>query len=277
MEKGETVKKSKAILRFIGFSLLGAFVIAGCGTKEKELVIFADASFSSAFNIFKARYEKDHKHIRLNITYGPSGRLAGLIENGAAVDLFASTGQPEMDRLEEIGLIIPESRMDFAGNELCLISISGTLLTKWEALTSPEVEFIGIAGPTTPLGRATLSLLEKRNLLDDVSEKFLVRNDIEQLWALYFDNRVKAAIVYNSDADYHNKRGDVVLSQATVEPDDYPPILHPIAVVKSGSFPGEAQGFITYILSPKGQNILMKKGYNPIFIAELTHLPDGTP
>ena len=100
--------------------------------------MLAAASLAGAFNILKAEFEAEHSNIRVTISYGPSGGLAKQIESGAPADVFASAGQAEMDRLDSAGLIAPDSRFDFAANELCLITRSGVTLEDWEDLTAIE-------------------------------------------------------------------------------------------------------------------------------------------
>jgi len=231
---------------------------------HKELMVLAAASLSAAFDEIKTAFEAEHENLQVIVSYGPSGALARQIEKGVAADIFASAGQPEMDRLEKLGLIASGSRFDYAGNELCLITRPGLSLRDWEDLTSPQIRFVGIGGRVAPVGDYARALLKSRELLEKVSAKLIPGNDVRQVMDYLLRGEVDAAIVYRTDAALFAHTGKLTVSQATAAPGDHPPIRYPIAAVKSSSSPEKARQFIAFVTGPEGQAILSEKGFSRI-------------
>jgi hypothetical protein len=62
-----------------------------------------------------------HPGARVVFNFAGSGDLARQIEAGAPVDVFASAAQKDMDDLDRKGMIVKETRKDFAGNRIILI------------------------------------------------------------------------------------------------------------------------------------------------------------
>ena len=242
------------------------FITSSCQQKaeQKDLMVLAAASLSRAFDEIKADFEAGHKDVKITISYGPSGGLAKQIEKGARVDVYASAGQPEMDRLEASGSIDPGSRIDFATNQLCLVMRPGLVLDDWDDLISEGIEHIGIGGPVSPAGHYARSLLENRGLLDKLSDKLIPGNDVRQVMDYLLRGEVDAAIVYRTDAAIFADKGQVIISPAKATAADHSPIRYPIAIIKSGSYPQVAKEFISFITGTEGQAILSRNGFSNV-------------
>src|SRR5262245_30407202 len=87
---------------------------------NREITVSAAVSLRDAFRDIGNQFER-RKGVRINFNFGASGALQKQIESGAPVDVFASAGMPQMDALVTQGLIVPETRRDFARNTLVLV------------------------------------------------------------------------------------------------------------------------------------------------------------
>ena len=72
------------------------------------------------------------------------------------MDVFASAAQKDMDEALKQGLVLPETRTDFAGNKVVLIvpAEAKTSLKSFEGLSSAGIKRIAAGNPkTVPAGR----------------------------------------------------------------------------------------------------------------------------
>src|SRR5689334_12277830 len=146
------MNKIKYPLILAGFILL--FVAGGCRKNSPSavndsskntgaLTISAAVSLKEAFNEIGGLY-KTKTGSSVDFNFGASGALQKQIEIGAPVDVFASAGAQQMDELAGKGLVLAETRRDFARNTLVLIvpTNSKLNLSAFSDLKNPEVSKI---------------------------------------------------------------------------------------------------------------------------------------
>ena len=101
-------------------ALIAALVAAvpGPGARaESAPLVFAAASLTEAMTAVADAYAgRTGDQVRLS--FAASSALARQIENGAPADLFVSANRVWMDRLAAAALVVPESRVDIAGNTI---------------------------------------------------------------------------------------------------------------------------------------------------------------
>ena len=73
--------------------------------KAGELNLSVAASLKEVINELSVRYTAKHPATVFIKNFGPSGTLAGQIENGAPVDLFIAANNQWMDYLKEKNLV----------------------------------------------------------------------------------------------------------------------------------------------------------------------------
>ncbi len=147
-----------------------AFTLSGCGGQAEEeaadpapegptdeaveINISAAASMTEALTEIQAEYAKESNAI-LQCNFGGSGALQKQIEEGAPCDLFISASKPNMDALDEGGLIVADSRKNMLGNTLTLIAAAekADAVKGYEALTGSDIESIAVGTPeSVPAG-----------------------------------------------------------------------------------------------------------------------------
>jgi len=178
-------------------------------------------------------------------------------------DVFASAGEKQMDDLKVQGLIVPETRRNFAGNALVLIvpAHPKIALKSFADLARPEIGRVAIGSPkAVPAGQYAEEALRNLKLWDALQPRLVLAENVRQVLDYVTRGEVDAEIVRASDmTEVHGQAA--IAAQAPKGSDS--PIRYPIAVVKqTGEGEGkESQRFIELVLSGAGQAILKKYGF----------------
>ncbi len=238
------------------FYLLIMGVFMSQGVCAEELTVSAAASLTDAFNELKTVFEKEHPDMKVNVNYAASNPLLRQITAGAPVDVFASADQGTMDEAVKAKVVNPDTRKNFAQNDLVLIVPKGSKkIASLEDLT--RTEKIAIGNPdSVPAGRYTKAALEKAGLWDKLQPAFIQGASVRQALEYVTRGEVDAGFVYRTDAQQKGDDVDIVL---TVEGHD--PVTYPIAVAVTGNNAKAGEKFINFVFSPEGQNILNKYGF----------------
>ncbi|HKX27512.1 MAG TPA: molybdate ABC transporter substrate-binding protein [Blastocatellia bacterium] len=228
-----------------------------------EITVSAAASLKDAFGEIRKPYEA-RTGVKVNFNFGASGALQRQIEAGAPADVFASAGRPQMETLAAKGLIIPETRHDFARNTLVLIvppdRSSG--IAAFSELGGKQIARLAIGNPkTVPVGQYAEQSLTRLGLWPQLQPRLILGEDVRQVLDYVARGEVDAGIVYASDV---RATGERVRTAATAPPDSHDPILYPLAVVRASSHQEAARGFTEAVLSEAGQQILEKYGFERI-------------
>jgi len=266
----------KRMLSFI--LLLSIIVIAGCTNQEKvpkenmeethELLISAAASLTDAMTEIVSAFEEEHPDTKITVNYGGSGKLAQQLQQGAPVDVFLSADQAWMDKLDKEQLILPDSKIDFARNELVMIAKEASLSTidSMEDLTSAKVDQIAIGNPdSVPAGKYAEEALKNSGLWKQIQEKFIYAKDVRQVLTYVETGNADIGFVYGSDL--HRTEDVEVVTR--VNESLFEPIVYPAAVVASSDNTDVAKAFVAYLESDTVQAILEKTDlkYKALFVS----------
>lgn len=248
-------------LRFFA-ALSVAAAIALCplqSAKAADITVSAAASLTNAFTEMKDAFEKKHPGTKVTTNFAASNPLLRQIEEGAPVDVFASADQATMNKAGEKSLVDANTRVNFALNDLVLITPADSKL----ALAVPsdmvgdKVQKIAVGNPdSVPAGRYAKASLIASGLWDTLAPKYIMGESVRQTLDYVSRGEVDAGIVYGTDA---KQAGDKVKVAAVLS--GHEPVLYPIAVIKGSKAPKEARSFIDFVLSPEGQTILAKYGF----------------
>jgi molybdate transport system substrate-binding protein len=240
-----------------------AFIIADYCTaaqKSGEILVSAAISLKNAFKEIGLIYEKQ-TGIRVRFNLGASGLLQKQIETGAPVDVFASAGEKQMDELQAKGLIVSETRNNFASNDLVLIvpARSKVSLRSFADLARPEVVRVAIGSPkTVPAGRYAQEALGNLSLWDKLQPRLIFAENARQVLDYVARGEVDAGIAYASDMAGDHREAIVA---AYSPKGSHSPIQYPIAVVKQTGKLSDARRFIDLVIGRTGQRILKKYGF----------------
>ena len=227
----------------------------------KEITVSAAISLKDAFVEIGKIFKERHSGAKLVFNFAASGDLARQIEAGAPVDLFASAAQKDLDDLGRKGLLVANSRTNFASNKVVLVkpARSRIPLNSFQDLQKNEIKRMVIGNPkTVPAGRYAEEVLRYFSLWDVVKEKLIFAEHVRQGLDYVARNEVDAAIVYSTDAFVRDKQVKIV----AIAPDgSHQPIIYPIAIVQGTKNEDLAKSFISLILSEEGKKVLQKFGF----------------
>ncbi len=231
----------------------------GANANAGDLVVSAAASLTNAFKEVAQGYEKEHAGTKVILNFGASDVLLQQIVKGAPADVFASADQKAMDKAVEEKAVKPASRVDFAANQVVLIvpADSKANITALKDLTRDDVKRIAYGNPASvPVGRYTQGALEAAGLWKEVQAKSVLAQNVRQSLDYVARGEVDAGFVFATDAAIMADKVKVA-----VRVPSQTPVTYPIAVTTREAAAKEAESFVAYVLSPAGQAILSRYGF----------------
>lgn len=225
-----------------------------------DLTVSAAASLTNAFTDVAQGYDATHPGEHVAVNFAASGALLAQMQQGAPVDVFASADEQTMDKAQNLKLIDPATRTDFASNTLVLIVPSSSKLqpTQLKDLLQPAYRRVAIGNvATVPVGRYTKDALDLAGFGAQLEPKLIPAESVRQVLAYVERGEVDAGFVYATDAAIAGDKVRIVAKLATRQP-----IRYPIASLAASPKAGSAKSFIEYVQSPAGQAILQKYGFS---------------
>lgn len=199
--------------------------------------------------------------IRFN--FGASNGLARQIVSGAAVDVFISADEAQMDVVAQAGLIKEGSRIALLGNQLAVVLPNDRqrTFTSIRDIVNPALRRIAIGDPAAvPAGVYAKQYLEKEGLWAAVSPRIVPLGSVRAALAAVESGAADAAIVYRTDA-----RVSVRATVAwVVAAGAGPRIVYPAAVVRTSERATEAARFMNFLRSAAAARRFEQAGFTPI-------------
>lgn len=228
--------------------------------KQVELIISAAASLTDAAKEIATTFKKEYPNITITYNFGASGSLSQQIEQGAPADLFLTASKKDMDALAEKGLINKDSRIDFASNDMVVVTGKSNKLTlsNFKDISNLNVNNIVLGNPkAVPAGRYGKESLENAGAWDKIKNKVVYASDVRQVLAQVESGNADLAFVYNSDA-LQSKDVKIVTK---VDSSLHSPIIYPGAIIKSSKNQDAAKLYLDFLNSEKGKSILKSYGF----------------
>lgn len=251
-------------LATIAFSVL-SLLLGSCsdaGT-DKAPLILAASSMQDALEEAADVWAEDGHDLPI-LSFAGTASLARQIEAGAPADMFVSADAEWMDEIYRKDLIVPGSRAVLAGNELALIAkadntIDLSIQSGFGLRTALEGGRLAMADPDgVPAGRYARQALTSLEVWIDVEPRITRTDSVRAALALVTRGEAPLGIVYRSDAiSEPGVRIVGIFPQAS-----HVPIIYPIAILAT-SQARDTANFRSFLLSDKGQDILVKNGFTP--------------
>ena len=253
--------------RYILYGLLGFLIIlTGCSSKNSKtgITVSAAANLIPAFDEIGQAFEAD-TGIAVTYNFGSSGKLAQQIGQGAPVDVFAAANVDYVTQLAEKGLIDPATVKNYARGRLVLWSRTQSLLPDAVTdLTDSRYKRVAIANPEhAPYGIVARTVLENAGVWQALQPKLVFGNDVRQTLTYAQSGDVSVAMVPLSLV-VHLDEGKYIPVDASL----HPPINQALGIIADTPHHDTAEKFVAFVLSPKGQAIFQKYGYEKIAGAE---------
>jgi len=231
------------------------------GSINQEITVSAASSLKDAFTDIGRDFESQHPGVKVEFNFASSGDLARQIEAGAPVDVIAAASTREMDDLDQKDLIIKETLIKPAGNNLVLVAPSAAIsqINSFSDLGQSQVKKIAIGNPATvPAGRYAQDVLTYFNLWDSLQPKYVYGESVRQVLDYVARGEVDAGIVYSTDA---KSRAEEVKIALTVPTESHKPVIYPMAVITGSKEENLARQFLDFLASKESQPVFEKYGF----------------
>jgi molybdate transport system substrate-binding protein len=253
--RGRMMKRGRWWALGVGVALLAATASA------ETVTVSAASSLTRAFTDIGKGFEAAHPGSKVEFNFAASGVLLQQIIHGAPVDVFASADQETMDKAAAGNHIKKETRVDFIGNSLVVITPKDSPLkiTSLMDLTNTDIKHIVIGNPaTTPNGRYARSAMQAAGVWNAVEHKCVLAGNARQSLSYVARGEAEAGFAFATDAKQDENKVKVVLNVPVSSPMVYP-------VAETALSKSKLSGaFIAYVRSPEGQNVLKRYGFSPV-------------
>jgi len=226
---------------------------------NRALTVAAAADLQFAFADVGKLFESQTGQT-VTLTFGSTGTLAKQIENGAPIDLFAAANVSYVDGLREKGLIIPETQRLYGRGHIVLASnkIAGIQVKALADLLDPKIKHVAIANPNhAPYGLAAKQALVSAGIWDLIQPKLVLGENIRQTLQFIQTGNAEAGIVALSIADVPE------IIHSPIDEQLHQPLNQALGVVTGSAREQAAREFAAHVLSPQGQAIMQKYGFQP--------------
>jgi molybdate transport system substrate-binding protein len=229
---------------------------------EGEVVVFAAASLKNALDQVAKEWGAKSGGQKVAISYAASSALAKQIESGAPADIFASADLDWMDYLAKKGLIQPDTRVNLLGNQLVFVAPKDSTA---KVEMGPKLDLASVLGDgrlamanvdSVPAGKYGKAALQSLGAWDGVKDKLAQAENVRAALQLVARGEAPLGIVYLTDVASDPKLRVV----ATFPEDSHPPIIYPVAILKSSSNPA-AKSFFEFMRSGDAKGAFDKQGF----------------
>jgi molybdate transport system substrate-binding protein len=226
---------------------------ASPGSAPSSITVFAAASLRGTFTQLGKQFEAAHPGDTVTFSFGPSSGLARRIINGAPADVFASAATRNMSQVVSAG--DAASPADFARNrmEVAVPPKNPGHVTSVASLAKPSVK-VAVCQPQVPCGVVAARVF--RNAGISVSS-VTAATDVTSVLTKVELGDVDAGMVYVTDVRAAGSR----VKGVVIPSSDNASTAYPIATVNKSSHRGMARAFMRYVLSPQGQKVLARAGF----------------
>lgn len=204
-------------------------------------------------------FERAEPNRRVLFNFAASTVLLNQLQRGSDVDVLATADTDTLDRAQAERLIEPGTRVNFATNDLVLITPrTGPTPTSLLDVLRPEFKRLGIGNPATvPAGRYAEQVLAQAGLIEMLRPRWVRAENVRQVLQSVALGEVDAGFVYKTDALRELRRVNNVMTLT-----QHAPIVYPIAQVRSSKQPFLARQFIAFLQSPFSQATLKRHGFD---------------
>ena len=244
-------------------ALVLLLVVSSCGSEgRKEILVFTAASLTNVMERLGQQYTET-EGVKVSFNLGGSTDLAQQIIRGAPADAFISAGPLPMDKLEDRGLLIPDTRADLLTNDLVLVGRLDVAENKGIAaiadLTSADVR-VAIANPDlAPAGRYAREALLNLGLWEPLRPRLVFGQNVRVALSYVETNNVDAGIVYRTDA----LAVENLVELASIPKESYSPIVYPAGVVERSDHVDAARKFLVFLQTEEARETFREYGFIP--------------
>lgn len=230
-----------------GIVALGLALVVPAPAWTEEIVVFAAASLTDVLREVGSGYATISGD-SVTFNFGGSNELARQIRAGAPADVFFSADLPQMESLEQAGLVRRTERLDVLSNVLAVIVPRDSKLTLRESRDLLGVRHLALASPeAVPVGVYAKRYFESIGLWDALAGKVVPTLDVRASLAAVEAEHADAGVVYRTDAAI-SKRVRIAFE---VPREQGPPIVYALAPVATSKKRDAAAALVRHLVGPQ--------------------------
>lgn len=272
----------KKMKKFLGLAMVLALALAlcACGGQEDEaveLTVFAAASMEETLTEIGEKYMAENGNVTVVFNFDSSGTLKTQIQEGAVCDVFISAGQKQMDQLditadasvntEGLDFVREGTRFDLLENKVALVVPEGNpadiqSFDDMKVGLESGTILLAMGNSDVPVGQYTQKIFAYYGLDEAaLAEAGCVTygTNVKEVATQVAEAAVDCGVIYATDAF---SEGLTVVDTATAEMCGQ--VIYPAAVLNVSQHPEQAQGFLDYVTSDTGREILESVGFTPL-------------
>ncbi len=221
-----------------------------------ELNLSVAASLKEVINELSTSYHAKNPATVFIKNFGPSGTLAGQIENGAPVDLFIAANNQWMDYLKEKNLVEGANVKTFAYNSLVF---AGTTTKKAASMNNLlKLDKIAIGSPkSVPAGEYAMTAFTNAGIDKQLAGKLVMAKDVRECLMYAELGEVDGGFVYRTDAMLAQKAKLLFVVPQKL----YPRVTYPMALTVKAAQNEEAKAFYLFLQGAEAKSVLSKYGF----------------
>ena len=249
----------------LAIAALAAVAVAGCTSSGSSssssggssstgtITVFAAASLTGSFTQLGQQFEAAHQGDTVKFSFGPSSGLAEQINSGAPADVFASAAPANMQQV--VGAGNASHPQNFAKNkmEVAVPPDNPGKVTSVNDLAKSSVK-VALCQPQVPCGVVAAQVFKNAGIK---VRPVTLQPDVKSVLTQVETGNVDAGMVYVTDVMAAGSK----VKGVKVPAKDNASTLYPIATINSSSHKSIAQAFVSYVLSPTGQQALATAGF----------------
>jgi len=261
--------KNLAIIGIVAIVIIAALVMLSgvfdTTSTSGEITVLAGAGFTKVGNDLVAAFEKKYPEAKVVMKYGGSGELFGTLKTTKSGDVFLPADYKYMQDAMENGFVDNNTVKNITKNVPVIAVAKGNpkKITSLSDLTKSDIK-VGVGEPKGPaIGKATEKILNASNLTSAVNENVVVKTTtVNQLLTYLISGQVDAVIIWEDMGSWSEAKGKIEI--ITIPPSQNKISTVPIAVTTYTKNKALSQKFEDFVVSPEGQAIWEKWGYEPI-------------
>ena len=230
------------------------------GLSADSIKVAVAANMSYAMPSIIKSFHKIYPDIDVQIVLGSSGKLFAQIKNAAPFDLFLSANMKYPNALYKEKLCKTKPKV-YAYGALAILSSKKRDFSKGlNILKEKYIQKIAIANPKiAPYGKATIEVLKKIGLYDNLKDKFIYAQSVAQATAYSIIAADIGFVAKSSLFSPHMKRYKKGINWIDVPTSLYTPIKQGIVLIKNSK---SSKKFYDFMFSKKAKKILVDFGYS---------------
>ena len=250
----------------VAFTLAAA--LAGCGSGDTAapaaasvpaaggattLTVFAAASLTGTFTELGKTFEAAHPGTTVRFNFGSSATLAQQITQAAPADVFAAASPATMKTVTDASMATAPTTFVRNRLEIAVPAGNPAKVDELKDLTDPGVK-VALCAEQVPCGAAAARAIAAAGL---EVKPVTLEADVKATLTKVELGEVDAALVYRTDVlDAKGKVRGIPFPEADKAINDYP-----IAILSRAPAPDLAKRFVELVLSPQGENVMTKAGF----------------